>query len=201
MEAVDKFRHLLLSIPFIMVDSKQELVEAQQLLEICRHYLVGLLLESARKSLQKETLDEQKRQAEMAAYFTHCPLQPMHRVLTLRTASNLFWKLKQYKTCASMCRRLLELGPKPDVAATTRKMLSAAEKEPNDPHKLNYDEHNPFELCSQTFKPIYRGRQKINCFFCGAVYSPELTGRLCDACEVAETGKEGTGLRISSFQK
>ena len=52
----------------------------------------------------------------MAAYFTHCNLQPVHLILTLRTALNLFFKLKNYKTAASFARRLLELGPKPEVA-------------------------------------------------------------------------------------
>lgn len=53
---------------------------------------------------------------QMAAYFTHCNLQPVHMILTLRTALNLFFKLKNFKTAASFARRLLELGPKPDVA-------------------------------------------------------------------------------------
>jgi len=52
----------------------------------------------------------------MAAYFTHCNLQPVHMVLVLRTALNLFFKLRNFKTAASFARRLLELGPKPDVA-------------------------------------------------------------------------------------
>jgi len=52
----------------------------------------------------------------MAAYFTHCNLQPVHLILTLRTALNLFFKLKNYKTAASFARRLLELGPNPQVA-------------------------------------------------------------------------------------
>lgn len=34
----------------------------------------------------------------------------VHQILTLRTAVNLFFKLKQMKTCASFCKRLLELG-------------------------------------------------------------------------------------------
>ena len=29
----------------------------------------------------------------MAAYFTHCELQPVHCILTLRTALNLFYKV------------------------------------------------------------------------------------------------------------
>ena len=57
---------------------------------------------------------------QMAAYFTHCNLQPVHLILTLRTALNLFFKLKNFKTAASFARRLLELGPKPDVAQQVR---------------------------------------------------------------------------------
>ena len=53
---------------------------------------------------------------QMAAYFTHCNLQPVHLILVLRTALNLFFKLKNFKTAASFARRLLELGPRPDVA-------------------------------------------------------------------------------------
>lgn len=53
---------------------------------------------------------------QMAAYFTHSNLQPVHMVLVLRTALNLFFKLKNFKTAATFARRLLELGPKPEVA-------------------------------------------------------------------------------------
>ena len=59
----------------------------------------------------------------MAAYFTHCSLQPVHQILTLRTALNLFFKLKNYKTAASFARRLLEQGPRQEVAQQARKIL------------------------------------------------------------------------------
>lgn len=53
---------------------------------------------------------------QMAAYFTHCNLQPVHMVLVLRTALNLFFKLRNFKTASGFARRLLELGPNPGVA-------------------------------------------------------------------------------------
>lgn len=80
-------------------------------------------METARKELPKATLEEQKRICELAAYFTHCNLQPAHQILTLRAAFNLFFKLKNYKSGASFARRLLELWPRPDVAQKVRKML------------------------------------------------------------------------------
>jgi len=84
---------------------------------------LGLKMETARKDLPKATLEDQKRLCEMAAYFTHCSLQPVHQILTLRTALNLFFKLKNYKTAASFARRLLEQGPRPEVAQQARKIL------------------------------------------------------------------------------
>lgn len=53
------------------------MAEAQQLIDICREYLVGLLMEMARKELPK-VVENAKRNAEMAAYFTHCQLQPVY---------------------------------------------------------------------------------------------------------------------------
>jgi len=105
------------------VDNKEEVRKAQELIAICREYIVGLSMEAARKDLPKESLEDQKRSCEMAAYFTHSELQPIHQILTLRTALNLSFKLKNYRTAASFARRLLELGPKPEVAQQTRKIL------------------------------------------------------------------------------
>jgi len=40
-EAVDKFRATLLSIPLLVVESRQEIAEVQQLLQICKEYILG----------------------------------------------------------------------------------------------------------------------------------------------------------------
>ena len=122
-EACEIFRSILLSIPLLVIETKQDETEAIQLREICTNYLVGLTMEIARKAMPNGTLDEKKRICEMAAYFTHCNLQPIHQILTLRTACNLFFKLNNFKTSGSFARRLLELGPKPEVAQQTRKIL------------------------------------------------------------------------------
>ena len=122
-DAVEKLRAILLSIPLLIVDTKDDEKEAIQLRDICTNYLVGLTMESQRKELPKSNIEQQKRICEMAAYFTHCNLQPIHQILTLRTACNLFFKIKNFKTSGSFARRLLELGPKPEVAQQTRKIL------------------------------------------------------------------------------
>lgn len=142
-------------------------------------------------------MDDQKRIAEMAAYFTHCDLQPAHLLLTLNKAQTLFFKLKNFKTCGSFARRLLELGPKPDLASKvgalggdlrltlernfsclyslsnlppslvlpqTRKILQVCDRDPKDAHKLDYDEHNPFTVCGNSYKPIYKGKPSVRLF-------------------------------------
>lgn len=182
------------------MESKQEISEAQQLLKICREYIVGLKMETLRKSLPKATPEEQKRQCEMAAYFTHCNLQPVHQILTLRTALNMFFKLKNYRTAMSFAKRLLELGPRPEVAQQARKILQACDGNPTDEFKLLYDEHNPFTLCGATYHPIYRGKPEERCPLCGASYLPQFKGFICNVCEVAEIGKDTLGLRISLHQ-
>ena len=52
-EAVHKLLSVLLSVTLLVVDSKQEISEAQQLLGICREYIVGLQMEVKRKELPK----------------------------------------------------------------------------------------------------------------------------------------------------
>lgn len=199
-EAVERLQKLVRLVPLLHVDAKQEMAEAQQLLVICREYLVGLQMETARKAMPKNTLEEQKRTCEMAAYFTHCKLQPVHQILTLRTALNMFFKLKNYRTAASFARRLLELGPRPEVAQQARKILQACEKTPTDEHQLLYDEHNPFNICGISYKPIYRGKPEEKCSLCSASFLPEHKGKLCPVCGVSEIGKDVLGLRICSLQ-
>merc|ERR1719150_3071739 len=180
-EASENFRSILLSIPLLVIETKQDETEAIQLREICTNYLVGLTMEIARKALPNGTLEDKKRICEMAAYFTHC---------------NLFFKLNNFKTAGSFARRLLELGPKPEVAQQTRKILQACDKNPTDEHKLNYDEHNPFDICAASFVPIYRGAECETSPLSGAKYLPQFKGEVCRVDGVSQIGKSAAGLKI-----
>ncbi|EDS30599.1 copa protein [Culex quinquefasciatus] len=93
----------------LVVESRQKIAEAQQLLTICREYVVSL-----------HTLGEQKRFCELAAYFTQVNLQPL-------------FKFKNYKTSDSFARRLLELRPRLEVV---RNILQACEMNESDEHTL-----------------------------------------------------------------
>jgi len=196
-DAREKFMQILLSVPLLIVENKQQIQEASELLKICKEYVVGITMELARKELPK---DNPKRIVEMAAYFTHCQLQPVHLILTLRTAMNLSYKIQNFKLASSFGRRLMDLGPKPEVAQQTRKVLAACEKNPTDAVELDYDQHNPFDLCAQSYVPIYKGRPVCECPLCKATYLPEFKGKVCNVCTVSQVGKECIGLRISPIQ-
>ncbi|PAA58782.1 hypothetical protein BOX15_Mlig017424g3 [Macrostomum lignano] len=196
-DAVDRFRQCLLGVLMLVVTSNQEVAEVKQLIEVCRNYIVGLQMELARKALPRT---EEIRSAEMACYFTHCDLQPTHTMLTVRSALKILYKLRNFATAAMFARRLLELGPKPEVANETRKILQTCEKNPTDARQLNYDPHNPFDICAASYVPIYRGRPLVKDPLSGACYAPEFAGQLCRVTQCTEIGKDVTGLKISAHQ-
>lgn len=66
--------------------------------------------------------DNNLRVAELAAYFTHCKLQPVHALLSLNSAMKIFYKQKLYGMCATFCRRLLELQPPEKIGAQARQV-------------------------------------------------------------------------------
>lgn len=188
-EALDQFLSIIATIPVVVVDSRHQVKELKELLGICREYVTGLRLELARKRTQ-----EPARVVELAAYFTHCRLQPAHTMLSLNSAMKIAFKAKELSTASSFARRLLELNPKPEIATQARKVIQLCDANPTDAFELQYDERNPFVICNSTFLPIYRGSPVINCSYCKAPYKPEFKGKRCDTCQLGEIGGDAAGL-------
>jgi coatomer protein complex subunit alpha (xenin) len=147
-----------------------------------------------------QTKDDPARAAELAAYFTHCLLQPKHLVIALRSAMTVCYKAKLFATCSTFCRRLLELNLPEQAASKARQVLSACEANPTDAFKINYDPRNPFDLCAMTFVPIYRGSRSVSCPYTGAKFVPECAGKISPLGEVAKIGADASGLLISHTQ-
>eukprot|EP01104_Vermistella_antarctica_P001204 TRINITY_DN1125_c0_g1_i5.p3 TRINITY_DN1125_c0_g1~~TRINITY_DN1125_c0_g1_i5.p3 ORF type:complete len:301 (+),score=93.05 TRINITY_DN1125_c0_g1_i5:26-904(+) len=194
-EAQTQFLFILHSIPLLVLNTRQEVNEAKELLVLCREYLNGIRIELQRKRVQVEKGDP-VRIAELAAYFTHCNLQPLHLMLALRGAMTWAYKSKNYNTSSSFARRLLELNPKQDIATQARKIVRFAEQNPRDEKPLKYDERNPFVVCSISLTPIYRGSAKVACPFCGSSFMPEHAGKVCPTCQVAKVGADASGLKL-----
>lgn len=189
-DALRAFNAILHVIPLVVVDSRKEADEVRELLAIAKDYNIALRVELKRR----ETKDDPVRAAELAAYFTHCNLQRVHLALSLRSAMTVFFKLKNFNTCATFCRRLLELQPDEKMAAQARQVLAACEKSPVDEVQLNYDSRNPFDLCSITFTPIYRGNKFVEDPYTKARFQPSCAGQISPVGELTRVGAEGTGL-------
>ena len=74
--------------------------------------------------------------------------------------------------------------------------LQACDKNPTDEQQLDYDEHNPFDLCAASYVPIYRGAECETAPLSGAKYLPKFKGTVCKVDGVSQVGKGVSGLKI-----
>lgn len=108
-DAKEAFVSVLVDIPLVMTESKQEGLEIKEMLEICREYITAIRIKAA----MSEAASDPVRSTELSAYFTHCNLQPVHLLLALRSAMGTAFKHKNFISAASFARRMLEL---PDMS-------------------------------------------------------------------------------------
>ncbi|KAK9839869.1 hypothetical protein WJX81_007554 [Elliptochloris bilobata] len=196
-EALRQVNSILWSIPLTVVESRREVDDVKELLSIVKEYSIGLRCELERKTAP----DDAKRGAELAAYFTHTKLQPAHLVLSLRSAMNATFKLKCYATSATFCRRMLELALPAKTQQTVRQVLAACERAPTDAVELSYDPRNPFDICSLTFTPIYRGNRFVEDPYTKARFQPECEGKVSPVGDLSRIGASASGLFCSPTQR
>ena len=78
---------------------------------------MGVSIELQRRHIAQEDPSNVRRSLELAAYFTHCQMQPPHIQIALRSAIGVFAKANNHATAAKFARRLLELNPDPKIVA------------------------------------------------------------------------------------
>ncbi|KAG2586351.1 coatomer subunit alpha-3-like [Panicum virgatum] len=194
-EALRQFLCILHTIPLLVVDSRREVDEVKELIGIVREYVLGLKMEVKRKEMK----DDPIRQQELAAYFTNCNLQKVHKRLVLTSVMGLCFKGGNYATAADFARMLLENSPNEAQAKKARQVVQAC-GDRKDGRQLNYDFRNPFVVCGATFVPIYQGQKNVSCPYCGSRFVPSVTGELCSICELSVIGADASGLLCSTTQ-
>ncbi|CAL4965856.1 unnamed protein product [Urochloa decumbens] len=194
-DALRQFLSILHTIPLLVVDSRREVDEVKELIEIVREYVLGLKMEVKRKELKEDPI----RQQELAAYFTNCKLQKVHMRLVLTSAMGLCFKGGNYATAANFARLLLENSPNEAQAKKARQVVQAC-GDRKDGRQLNYDFRNPFVVCGATFVPIYRGQKDVSCPYYGSRFVPSVEGELCSICELSVAGADASGLICSPTQ-
>ena len=174
-----------------------------------------MTLEIERRRVAQEDPDNVKRSLELAAYFTHCRMQPAHLQIALRSAIGVFAKANNHATAAKFARRLLDLNPDPKIVAqvstavlhipleasplTTsptqaRQRIAAGDRNPRNAVEIDYDEFTEFEVCAGSFTPIYKGSPAIRCPYTDAAYLPKFKGQLDPLIELTEIGTSSAGL-------
>lgn len=86
------------------------------------------------------------------------------------------------------------------MASQARQVLAACEKNPSDAVPLNYDPRNPFDLCSLTWTPIYRGNKYVEDPYTKARFQPDCDGQISPVGGLSKIGLEASGLVCSQTQ-
>eukprot|EP01047_Picozoa_sp_COSAG01_P027075 COSAG01_NODE_1772_length_9263_cov_93.070930_3_plen_1231_part_00 len=190
LEVEKSFRQILQSIPLVVVDTRQQVAEVKEMINICREYITASRLQMESKA------QPPARKAEMAALCAHCKLQAPHLVLALRVAMQalVHKEVNNFQDAASICRRLLELNPAPALAQKAKTILQACDKNPRNETKIDYDSRNPFVICAISLKPIFKGNPVLTCGLSGSSYMPKYKGEQCPTTLLTTVGVESSGL-------
>ncbi|KAG1902148.1 coatomer WD associated region-domain-containing protein [Suillus fuscotomentosus] len=193
-EAQATFRSVLLALLLMVVSSDKEAKEWRDTVTTAREYLLGVSIELERRRIAQDEPDNVRRSLELAAYFTHCQLQPQHMQIALRSAIGVFAKANNHATAAKLARRLLDLNPDPKIVAQARQRIAAGDRNPRNTVEVSYDEFTEFEICAATYTPIYKGSPSVRCPYTDAAFLPEFKGKLDPLIELTEIGATASGL-------
>lgn len=199
-DAKNAFISVLVDIPLVVSDNRNDANEIKEMLEICREYITAIRIKSA----IADNAEDPARSTELSAYFTHCNLQPSHMLLALRAAMGTAFKHKNFIVAASFARRLLELPDmtsekNADLRLKSTKVLQKSEQMARNEYELNYNESVPFKIDCSTFNPIYSGNSSVKCSFCGSEYADDaMKNEVCLTCTFCSIGVQTIGLVTGS---
>ena len=206
--ALGVFRDIIQSAPLLSVANEKEEAEVKELMKICTEYVTCMRLELQRQAELKA--GRLGRMLELSYYMTLCSLQPPHLSLTLRSAISSTYKQKCYITCASLCKRFLDLAQKfPQIlgreGATIvdkhKKLLAYCQQIFTNDIKFSEDLPETAVdvcslLCAKTFTQVGPTVPTSRCPLCGSLFHREFKGSICTTCDVAEIGVETLGLKV-----
>lgn len=183
-ECLVLFKSLIYQSILTRCDSPDEVDQVTHVISVCREYLLGLILDTARRES-----NDPKRSLELACYFSQCKLESIHSQLAIRLAMSQAFKLKNFLTAGKFAKRLIESGVGGQVLSTATKILSVCEKSGVDAISLDYDDEAKFKIDGNDLT-IIRG-DCLQCGVCKTNY--KVGGGICRVCEIGEVG-QGSGL-------
>lgn len=160
--------------------------EVDLVIKECLLYLIGIRLELQRR----EVLSTDPGQALIhACNFAQLPLRPEHRLLALRSALSLAYKLECLALSGKIAVALLKMNPPEATATQAKKVVALAERLPLnhvDPIKVPFEEvamEGDMPLIDPQTLQLIAIPGKV-CKLCKATYSADTLGINCAICKI-----------------
>lgn len=192
-DAIAVFREIIHTIAVLTVEDEEQEAKCDDILTLCREYILGLSIELERRSLD---LSQLQRNLELAAYFTRAKLQNSHRVNALQVAMLQSFKNKNYSSASYFAGELLSIISTGSKAEQAQKIKARADTIASDAIEIDFDPYAEFDICCASFTPIYKGTPFVTEALVGAKYKSEYKNQVCRITEVTRVGAPASGLRI-----
>lgn len=96
------FTEILHSVPFVDLNSQDELNSVKKLIKICLEYTMAI-------KFQLTSSQQPKRASELIAYMAMCNLQNPHKIITQRQAQSSLFKEKNYIYSSYFAKKLIRM--------------------------------------------------------------------------------------------
>lgn len=192
-EAIQAFRDIIYTIAVISVQDEEQEAKCEDVLTLCREYVLGLSIELERRSLDPSDV---KRNLELAAYFTRAKLQNAHKVNALQVAMLECFKNKNYSSASYFAGELLSIVNTGVKAEKAQKIRAKSDSISSDAVEIDFDPYAEFDICCASFTPIYKGEAAVTEALVSAKYKPEYKGEVCRITKITSIGLPASGLRI-----
>lgn len=191
--AIATFREIIYTVAVITVDDEDQEAKCEDVLTLCREYILGLSIELERRALGADDL---KRNLELAAYFTRAKLQNPHRVNALQVAMTQLFKHKNYSSASYFALELMQIVPLGQRHEQAAKLKAKADSVLSDAIEVDFDPYAEFDICAASHTPIYKGEGAVSEALVGAKYKAEYKGKVCQITGITAIGAPALGLRI-----
>lgn len=191
--ALKSFRSIIYTITVLTVDEQDKVEKCEDILALCKEYILGLSIELERRSLDPSDV---KRNLELAAYFTRTKLQDVHKINALQVAMTQSFKHKNFVSASLFASELLSISSTGPRAEQALKLKAKADSISSDAIEIDFDPYAEFDICPATFTPIYKSSPYVTEALLGTKYKPKEEGSLCRITEITTIGAPASGLRI-----
>lgn len=195
-EAIEIFRKIVYTVITLAVTNDDDEEKCQEVLSICKEYILGLQIELKRRSLN---VSEVKRNLELASYFASVDLQPAHRLNALQVAMTQAFKAKNYLLASHFAGEFLKIhssGPRGDQA---RKIQTKSDSIATDAISIDFDlylDRSEWEICAGDWRPLLRGDEIVREKVLGVAYGKKWRGEVCSVTLISEIGGSGSGVKL-----